>query len=93
MLTHRELKAMPEWGVIGEELGKLFAEHTKNALTEERDIGNVRYHKGWVDAINQFIDMLEYLFPEPEDAAREELLKEDLLGDRFISTRKDGSVY
>lgn len=91
MLTHRELKAMPEWSLIGEELGKLFAEHTARAIGEERDIGAVRYHKGWVDAINEMIDMLERLFPEPH---KEEIIEdESAIGESFIATRRDGSVY
>lgn len=90
MLTHVELKQMPEWVLIGEELGKMFAEHSASALNEEKDIGNVRYHKGWVDAINEFIDMLPRLFPEPH---QEEPLPDDDIGERFISVSKDGSVY
>lgn len=90
MLTHVELKAMPEWVLIGEVLGKLFAEHSASALNEERDIGNVRYHKGWVDAINEFIDMLERLFPEP---GKDEPLPDEEIGERFILVAKDGSVY
>lgn len=91
MLTHRELKAMPEWVLIGEELGRVFAEHTNSALTEERDIGVVRYHKGWVDAINEFIEMLERLFPEPSKS--ETFENDELIGDSFISAKRDGSVY
>lgn len=81
---------MPEWALIGEALSRMFAEHSASALSEERDIGNVRYHKGWVDAINEFIDMLERLFPEPD---KEEPLPDADLGERFITVSKDGSVY
>lgn len=91
MLTHVELKGMPEWQLIGETLGKLFAEHSASALSEEKDIGNVRYHKGWVDAINEFIDMLERLFPEPDK--REDIGQDEEPGERFVAQRTDGSVY
>lgn len=90
MLNHHELKAMAEWQVIADELGNMFAEHTQKAITEERDLGNVRYHKGWVDAINEFIDMLERLFPSTEDV---KLPDETFQGEQFVATRKDGSVY
>jgi hypothetical protein len=91
MLTHVELKAMPEWQLIAERLGDTFAEHSAKAISEEKDISVVRYHKGWVDAINEFIDMLEQLFPEPH---KEEILEDDTLrGETFISLKKDGSVY
>lgn len=91
MLTHRELKAMKEWQVIGGALGDLFAEHTRLAISEERDISIVRYHKGWIDAINEFIDMFERLFPEPD---RDEPIGENTLaGESIIAARKDGSVY
>ena len=82
---------MVEWQVIGDELGKMFAEHTQSAITEEHDIGNVRYHKGWIDAINEMLDMLVRLFPVPGEEERPSFDEEP--GDRFISRRTDGSVY
>jgi hypothetical protein len=90
MLNHRELKAMAEWQVIAEALGDLFAEHTQKAICEERDLGNVRYHKGWVDAINEFIDLLERLFPVPNEVKLDD---EPAPGEQFVATRKDGSIY
>jgi hypothetical protein len=90
MLNHRELKAMQEWHVIGEALGEMFAEHTQKAICEEHEISEVRYHKGWVDAINEFIDMLERLFPIPDEVKLDE---EPAPGEPFITQRRDGSVY
>lgn len=92
MLTHRELKAMPEYARIAQELGEMFVEHTNKAVSEEHEIGEVRYHKGWIDAINEFIDIFERLFPEP-DEVRDAFAEETMPGDSIIVARKDGSVY
>lgn len=89
MLTYKELTSMPEWQLIAEKLGDMFAEHSTRALTEERDIAVVRYHKGWIDAINTMIELPEMLFPLPHDDEEEE----NLPGEPFTAQRKDGSVY
>ena len=91
MLTYKELTGMPEWVLIAEKLGELFAEHSARAISEEKDIAVVRYHKGWVDAINTFIEMPEILFPL---AHEEESIDDDRVpGESIIVTRRDGSIY
>jgi hypothetical protein len=92
MLTHREFAQLEEWQEILRRLQELFVMHSERALNEEKDIGIVRYNKGWVDAINEFTAMPTYLFPDPHDS-KETFQTNEEPGESFISIKKDGSVY
>lgn len=91
-MTLREFTSSTEWAGIADRLRALFEIHTQMALLEEKDIGTVRYHKGWIDAINEFLELPAFLLSDP-DEDREPLIDNREPGQSFIATKKDGSVY
>lgn len=97
MLTHREFLELDEWRRIAQRLGELFQMNTERAVCEDKDIGNVRYCKGWIDAINEMLDLPRQLLPHPLDDEEKDTYLEPLgsqpESDSYISVKKDGSVY
>ena len=90
MLNYRQLQALPEWEAIEKFLSESFQEAARQALSEDKDIGVVRYCKGRIDMINEFKAALEQMFPEEGKAEESNDPNED---ESILLSRPPGEIY
>ena len=93
MQNSRQFVTSPEWNTLSTRLQEIFQEHVQSAIEEEDTIATVRYHKGWIDAINFVMALPMEILPDPAEDYDE--LEEDkqspLTFDR--DNKRSGEVY
>lgn len=92
MMTPKEFRSIPEWGLIEDRLIEMLAEETDHCLTAAAE-GKIvaQYHSGRASALRDILRLPNELLKDKDEP--EKILKEESIGHSIVGHARNRNIF